>query len=74
MIARTLEEEGISTICITFREDVMELTRPPRIVSVKTGPGKPLGNPGDRKKQRKIIEAGFKMLGQDINEMTIVSV
>ena len=71
MIARTLEESGISTVCITFREDVMELSRPPRIISVKTAAGKPLGNPGDRRKQRKIIEAGFKLLEQDIDDMKI---
>jgi len=73
LIARTLEEEGISTVCITFREDVMELTRPPRVVSVNTSAGKPLGKPGDRKMQRKVIEAGFKLLGQEISEMTIVN-
>ena len=74
MIARTLEESGISTVCVSFREDIMELTKPPRVISVKTSAGKPLGKPGDKKMQRKIIEAGFKLLGQEIREMTIVNI
>lgn len=52
----------------------MELTKPPRVISVKTSAGKPLGKPGDKKIQRKIIEAGFKLLGQEIREMTIVNI
>jgi hypothetical protein len=50
----------------------MELTRPPRILSLKFSPGKPLGNPGDKKMQRDIIEAGFNLLQGEINDMTTV--
>jgi len=39
---------------------------------MKFSPGKPLGNPGDRKTQRGIIEAGFDLLQKNINDMTIV--
>jgi hypothetical protein len=73
LIARYIEKSGISTVCVTFRKDITELSRPPRILSVKTSAGKPLGNPGDKKTQRRIIEAGFNLLKQNINEMTIIT-
>ncbi len=72
MVSRGIEESGISAVCVTFRRDIIELVRPPRILSLKFPPGKPLGNPGDKKMQRKIIEAGFDLLQKNINDMTIV--
>ena len=50
----------------------MELTRPPRILSLKFSPGKPLGNPGDVSTQKNIIEAGFDLLQKNITDMTII--
>jgi hypothetical protein len=41
-------------------------------LSLKFSPGKPLGNPGDKKMQRDIIEAGFDLLQKDITDMTTV--
>jgi hypothetical protein len=70
LIARGVEESGISTVCVTFRKDIIELTKPPRILSLKFSAGKPLGNPGDKKTQRNIIEAGFDLLQKDIKDMT----
>lgn len=72
LISRGIEESGISTVCITFRRDIIELVRPPRVLSLKFSPGKPLGNPGDEEMQRNIIKAGFDLLQRDINDMTIV--
>ncbi|MBI5741631.1 MAG: hypothetical protein HZA16_13065 [Nitrospirae bacterium] len=70
-MARGVEEAGISTVCTTFRRDIIELVRPPRVLSMKFAPGRPLGNPGDKDMQRKIIEAGFELLQKDIHDMTI---
>lgn len=67
-----MEESGISTVCVTFRKDLIELARPPRILSLKFSPGKPLGNPGDKIMQRNIIEAGFNLLEKDIRDITTV--
>jgi len=39
---------------------------------MKFSPGKPLGNPGDIKTQRGIIEAGFDLLQKNISDMTVV--
>jgi hypothetical protein len=72
LIARGIEKAGISTVCVTFRKDIIELVRPPRILSLKFPPAKPLGNPGDKKTQRSIIEAGFNLLQININDMTTI--
>ena len=66
MIARNIEQEGVSTVCISFRKEITELSRPPRIISTKFSAGKPLGKPGDKRTQRKIIEAGFGLLQKNI--------
>jgi hypothetical protein len=72
LIARVVEETGISTVCTTFRRDIIELVRPARVLYLKFPPGKPLGNPGDRQMQRDIIDAGFAVLERDVSDMTIV--
>ena len=72
LIARQVEKAGISTVCTTFRKDIIGLTRPPRVLSMKFSPGKPLGNPGDIKTQQGIIEAGFDLLQKDISDMTVL--
>lgn len=59
-------------MCATFRKDLIELTKAPRILSMRFSPGKPLGNPGDTKTQKAIIEAGFDLLQKDITEMTVL--
>ncbi len=71
LIARYIEKEGISTVCVSFRPEITELSKPPRILAVKTSAGKPLGNPGDKKMQKKIIEAGFRLLQDNINDTTV---
>ena len=74
LIARYIEKSGISTVCTTFRKEITGLSRPPRILSVKTSAGKPLGKPGNIKMQRRIIEAGFDLLQTDIDDIMIVDV
>ncbi len=74
LIARYIEKSGISTVCTSFRKEITELSAAPRIISVKTSAGKPLGKPGDIKMQRKIIETGFDLLQRNIDKMTIVQI
>ena len=57
---------------MTFRRDIIERVRPPRVLSLRFPPGKPLGNPGDVNMQRKIIEAGFELLEREIEQMTVI--
>jgi len=59
-------------VSTTFRRDIIELARPSRVLSMKFSPGKPLGNPGDIKTQRGIIEAGFELLQKNITDMTVL--
>jgi len=73
LIARAIEKAGVSTVCVTFRKDITELSRPPRIVSVRSSAGRPLGAPGDIRMQRAVIEAGFGLLLQDIDGMKITA-
>jgi hypothetical protein len=42
------------------------------VLSLEFPPGKPLGNPGDTKMQKQIIEAGFDLLSKEISDMKIV--
>jgi D-proline reductase (dithiol) PrdB len=72
LIARSIEKAGISTLCVSFREEITELSRPPRILSVKSSAGKPLGKPGNKRMQRSIIEAGFSLLQKNIHAVTTV--
>ena len=72
MIARNIEKAGVSTVCISFRKEITELSRPPRIISTKFSAGKPLGKPGDKRTQRKIIEKGFGLLQSDIKGTTTI--
>ena len=67
-----MEEAGISTVCVTFIRDLIELVKPPRVLFLKFSAGKPLGRPGDKKMQQDIINAGFDLLQRDIDDMTIV--
>lgn len=72
LVARGVEEAGISTVCVTFRKDLIELVKPPRALYAPFVPGKPLGNPCDERTQKAIIEAGFELLQQDVKAATIV--
>jgi hypothetical protein len=72
VIARNIEKAGISTVCISFRKEITELSRPPRIVSTKFSAGKPLGKPGDKRTQRRIIEAGFGLVQSNIDGTTTI--
>jgi D-proline reductase (dithiol) PrdB len=62
VVARILEEEGLSTVIVmTFRE-VAEAVRPPRTVYVRFPIGLTLGAPGAAAQQRVIIEDALTLL------------
>ena len=63
-VARLLEEAGIPTVIIAveafaFRMKKMSL---PRLVTTPHPMGRPLGAPGDGKRQRECLMAGLKLL------------
>ncbi|MBZ0184614.1 MAG: hypothetical protein K8F91_00080 [Candidatus Obscuribacterales bacterium] len=62
LIARSLEESGISTVMISLLRQVTEKIKPPRVLEVPYGFGFPLGRPEDRPLQTKIIEACLNLV------------
>lgn len=62
LIARALEEFGVSTVTISLLREITEKVRPPRALEVPYGFGFPLGRADDIDLQHKILKAAFDML------------
>lgn len=62
LIARVLEEAGISTVCLNMRREVAENVKPPRTLFVKFPFGAPLGPAGDHATQRDVIMEALEVL------------
>ena len=62
LIARVLEENGISTVCLNTRREVAENVKPPRTLFVKFPFGAPLGPAGDAETQRGVIMEALDVL------------
>jgi len=67
LIQRQVEEAGIPTISIGNMPDRMGHIKPPRALVVKFPRGSMLGEPGNAKRQRRIILDALNALG----EMTV---
>ena len=73
LIARVLEETGISTICLNMRREVAENVKPPRTMFVMFPFGAPLGPAGDRETQRGVIMEALDGLVSAMEPGTIVN-
>lgn len=62
LIARTLEENRISTVMISLLKEVTEKARPPRVLEVPFDFGHPVGRPNDKNGQKAVIETCLKLL------------
>ena len=62
LIARVLEETGISTVCLNMRREVAENVKPPRTLFVKFPFGAPLGPAEDVETQRGVIMEALEIL------------
>ena len=71
LIARVLEETGISTVCLNMRREVAENVKPPRTLFVKFPFGAPLGPAGDVETQRGVIMEALGILATS-NEPGII--
>ena len=63
-IARMLEEAGIPTVIVavqSFRKR-LEMMTVPRALLTPHLMGRPIGRPGDRKQQRRVIQAALQLL------------
>ena len=72
LIARVLEENGISTVCLNMRREVAENVKPPRTLSIKFPFGAPLGPAGDAETQQGVIMEALEVLVSAIEPGTIV--
>ena len=62
LIARVLEETGISTVCLNMRREVAENVKPPRTLFVRFPFGATLGPAGDAGTQRGVIMEALDIL------------
>ena len=72
LIARVLEEAGISTICLNMRREVAENVKPPRTQFLKFLFGAPLGPAGDTETQRGAIREALDVLASATEPGTII--
>ena len=62
VLARTFEEAGLSTVLVTVMPYWAERLGVPRTVGVEFPYGHPLGRPGDRDTQTRIIREALRLL------------
>ncbi len=72
LIARVLEEAGISAVCLNMRREVAENVKPPRTLFVRFPFGAPLGPAGDTETQRGVILEALDVLASATEPATIV--
>ena len=72
LIARVLEETGISTVCLNMRREVAENVKPPRTLFVRFPFGAPLGPASDTETQRAVIMEALEVLTSATEPGTIV--
>ena len=64
MVARLLEQEGISTVIVMTFKEVAEVMRPPRALFVRFPIGLTLGAPGAPAQQRVVVEDALEFLAE----------
>lgn len=64
LIARSLEENKISTVMISLLKEVTQKSRPPRVLEVPFGFGHPLGEPLNKLAQIDVVETCLDLLSQ----------
>lgn len=62
LIARVLEEVGISTVCIVMRREVAQNVKPPRTLFVHFPLGAPLGPANDPETHNTVIRQALNIL------------
>lgn len=72
LVARRLEEAGITTVVIGSARDIVEEAGVPRFVFVDFPLGNPCGKPGDRDMQRSIVSLALGVAESAIGPRTTV--
>ena len=72
LVARTLEEHGLSTVVFSNARDITQSAHVPRTVFTNYPLGNPCGRPGDIVNQRDVLMAGLQLLETATESGTIV--
>ncbi len=64
MLARTLEQQGITTVSISMVREHTEKVKPPRALWVPFPFGHALGRPNDAELQHRVLKAALDLLGE----------
>lgn len=72
LIARAIEEHGISTVCVVMNREIAENVKPPRALHVRFPYGAPLGPAGHGETQMAVIRAALALLEQLDRPGTII--
>jgi hypothetical protein len=62
VLARALEQEGLSTLLVTMMPFWVERLGAPRTLAVEHPFGRTLGGPGDRERQMRVIRQALEVL------------
>ncbi len=62
LVARVLEEGGLSTVTFTTARDIAASAGNPRQIFLNYPLGNPAGRPHDAENQREVLRAGLKLL------------
>lgn len=62
LIARALEEHGITTVCVVMNRDITENVKTPRALLVHFPYGAPLGPAGDTMTQQVVSRAALDLM------------
>jgi D-proline reductase (dithiol) PrdB len=72
LIARVLEEAGISTVCIVMRKETAQNVKPPRALFVHFPMGAPLGPANDPETHHEVLRQALDILETARQPGTIV--
>jgi D-proline reductase (dithiol) PrdB len=62
LIARAIEEQGISTVCVVMNRDIADNAKAPRALFVRFPYGAPLGPAGNAAVQEAVVRAALELL------------
>jgi D-proline reductase (dithiol) PrdB len=72
LLARALESESITTVCVVMNREITANVKAPRALYVRFPYGAPLGPAGDRETQRAVIDAALHVLTSATTPATLV--
>lgn len=72
LLARALESEGITTVCVVMNREITQNVKTPRALYVRFPFGAPLGPAGNRETQRAVIQEALGLLVGATTPGTIV--